>query len=86
MEDNIYNLFIGKKNFMAENANLDLLVPFMLNDGFLMKFEEASNVEASIVEASNVEASNVEASNVKASNVEASNVSVPIEPSISCFK
>jgi hypothetical protein len=73
MEEKIYNLFIGRKNFMVENKTLDLLVPFILNDDFLTKFEEASNVEASNVEASNVEASNVEASNVEASNVEASN-------------
>ena len=54
MEEKIYNLFIGRKNFMTKNENLDLLVPFMLNDDFLTKFGEVTNTkfveEAPIVE------------------------------------
>jgi hypothetical protein len=48
MEEKIYNLFIGRKNFMTKNENLDLLVPFMLNDDFLTKFGEVTIVEEAI--------------------------------------
>jgi hypothetical protein len=58
MEEKIYNLFIGRKNFMTKNESLDLLVPFMLNDDFLTKFGEVTNTKL-VEEAPNVEASNV---------------------------
>lgn len=55
---------------MIENKNLDLLVPFMLNDDFLMKFEEVPKTKLVEEEPLKEAPNNKDTPNIEASNIE----------------